>query len=65
MHGTARFEGSEVDGDKSNAINQLYHKLFGFDGRNRFFSDDACPRRVVILLAAAYAAAHSVASSSA
>ena len=33
--------------------------------RNRFFPDDACPRRVVIQLAAAYAAAHSVASSSA
>src|SRR5580692_9425403 len=30
MHCTTRFEGSEVDGDKSDAVDQLDHQLFGF-----------------------------------
>jgi hypothetical protein len=30
MHCTTRFEGPEVDGDKSDAVDQLDHQLFGF-----------------------------------
>src|SRR5580698_8572783 len=30
MHGTTRGEGSEVDGGKSDAVDQLDHQLFGF-----------------------------------
>ena len=31
MHGTTRFEGSEVDSNKSYAVDQLDHQLFGFE----------------------------------
>ncbi len=31
MHCSARSEGSEVDGDKSGAVDQLDHELFSFD----------------------------------